>query len=185
MLYLALALSSATLPAAGTTPASLEPGFAGALRGCEEWVLNPASWADGPEPFLKTVGLGKTIGLVESIPDIAQPPPAWRRANHYWRINSTPQSGYFLVVSDRLPMCHITGGGSVDFQPVIATVLVSPEFSSRWELVEEQVSGDLASSRYRLRESPQFGMTISRAAAPGGRTDRVQVQVSASFDLGK
>lgn len=185
MIYLALTLSSAALPAPSVAASPLEQGFAGALRACEEWVLNPASWIDGQEPFLKTVGLGKAMGLVESIPDVAQPPKQLRRANHYWRINSTLQSGYFLVVSDRLPMCHITGGGSDDLQPVVATVLASPEFSSRWELVEEQVTGDMVASHYRLRRKPDFEIIISRAAAPGARTDRVQVLATASLDLGK
>lgn len=185
MLYLAIALSSATLPAPQVAQAPLEQGFAGALRGCEEWVLNPASWVDGPEPFIKAVGLGEAMGLVKSIPDVAQPPQQLRRANHYWRINETLQSGYFLVVSDRLPMCHITGGGSEDFQPVVANVLASPEFTSRWELVEERESEDMVSSRYRLRRKPDFGIIISRATAPGGRTDRVQVLATANLGLGE
>lgn len=82
-------------------------------------------------------------------------------------------------------MCHITGGGSDDFQPVIASVLVSPEFSSDWELVDELPPRDLASSRYRLRKMPQFEMIISRAVTPGERTDRVQVLVTASLNLSK
>jgi hypothetical protein len=32
----------------------LEKGFSGALRGCEKWVLDPASWASGPGPFVTT-----------------------------------------------------------------------------------------------------------------------------------
>ncbi|MEO7247713.1 MAG: hypothetical protein ABIW31_04610, partial [Novosphingobium sp.] len=76
----------------------LEQGFAGALRGCEEWVLNPASWANGTEPFVSTVGLGGKMGLVAQVNDEALPPKMLRRAIHYWRINSTPDAGYILVV---------------------------------------------------------------------------------------
>jgi hypothetical protein len=52
---------------AAASPASaqsdLEQGLSGALRGCETWVLDPASWSSGPEPFIKAVGLGAKMGL--------------------------------------------------------------------------------------------------------------------------
>lgn len=181
MIYLALALSAAVPTSAG----SLEQGFAGALRGCEEWVVNPASWIDGPEPFLKTVGLGGSIGLVKSIPEIALPPEEFRMANHYWRVNSTAEAGYFLVVSDRLPICHITGGGPDDLQPVVGAVVASSDFLSRWEWAEDKVQGDMLSSRYRLRKMPNFEIIVSRAAKPGGRTDRVQVLATANLSPSK
>src|SRR5690606_5009426 len=117
-----LALSLAA-PASANT--ELEKGFAGALRGCEEWVLNPASWDQGVEPFLSAVGLGDKMGPVESVNEASLPPPQWRVANHYWRINSTADAGYILVVSDQLPICHITGGGGSDLQPVVEAILAS------------------------------------------------------------
>src|SRR3546814_9173797 len=89
----------------------LEDGFAGALRGCEEWILDPASWAQGSGPFVAAVGLGDKMGLVNQIDEASLPSKELRRGNHYWRINSTEKAGYVLVVSDQLPMCHITGGG--------------------------------------------------------------------------
>lgn len=103
-----LSLLFAAMPASAQDSSALADGFAGALRGCEEWVLNPASWSEGPEPFLAKVALGDSIGLVGSLAAAQLPPEDLRLANHYWRINSTPTAGYALVVSDRLPMCHIT-----------------------------------------------------------------------------
>ena len=91
-------LASAALSVPAQAEPSLERGFDGALRGCEEWLLNPASWADGPGPFIKAVGLGNEMGLVESVEEVNLPPKNMRRANHYWRINSTPTAGYVLVV---------------------------------------------------------------------------------------
>ena len=171
-----------------TAPASaqseLEVGFAGALRGCEEWVLNPASWAEGVEPFVSTVGLGDKMGLVASIDGAALPPTQLRVSNHYWRINSTPEAGYILVVSDQLPMCHITGGGGTDLQPTVETVLASSDFQGRWEKVQDTSRGDMASTVFRSREEPSFSIVISRAKAPGERLDRVQVLASAMIDMG-
>ena len=185
MISTLLTVALAASPAPAMAQPALEQGFSGALRGCEEWVLNPASWAGGTAPFIRAVGLGETMGEVSTIPDVAQPPATMRRNNHYWRINSTVGAGFFLVVSDTLPMCHITGGGQDDFQPVIEGVLASPEFTSRWEKVEERSQGELVSTRYRSREDPKFGIVISRANKPGQRTDRVQILATASFDLGK
>src|SRR3954465_15065435 len=68
---------------------NLERGFDGALRGCEEWLLNPASWADGTGPFIKAIGLGEQMGLVPQVSEVNLPPQEMRKANHYWRINSS------------------------------------------------------------------------------------------------
>jgi hypothetical protein len=172
------------LAAPASAQSELEKGFAGALRGCEEWVLNPASWEQGAGPFLAAVGLGDRMGLVEAVNEAALPPPEWRVANHYWRINSTADAGYILVVSDQLPICHITGGGNSDLQPVVEAVLASDDFQSRWEKLEERLQGDLVSTRFRSREDPSFSMIISRAREADQRRDRVQVLASASLAVG-
>lgn len=157
----------------------LERGFSGALRGCEEWVLNPGSWVNGVAPFVAAVGLGDQMGLVESIDEHALPPQQLRIGNQYWRINSTPGAGYILVVSNKIPMCHITGGGDVDLQPAVESVLASRKFAARWELVKEQPIGDMASTVFRNRKWPSFSIVISRSMTPGQRLDRVQVQATA------
>ena len=162
----------------------LEAGFVGALKGCEEWVLNPASWAEGLGPFVARVGLGEKMGLVDRIDDAAMPPRGMRQANHYWRINSTQQAGYILVVSDRLPMCHITGGGSADLQPSVEAVIKSADFGQRWEAVADQSMGDMTSTQFKNREDPAFSIVISRPSSAGQRTDRVQLVATATYRLG-
>ena len=163
----------------------LEKGFGGALRGCEEWVLNPATWARGLEPFVSAVGLGDKMGLVDRIEEIALPPEPLRVANHYWRINSTIGAGFILIVSDRLPMCHITGGGNADLQPVVAAVLASSDFATRWELLKAETKGDMASSVFRNRKDPALSIVISRAKALGLSRDRVQVIATATYEMKK
>src|SRR3546814_19338345 len=83
------------------------------------------------------------MGLVNQIDEASLPPKELRRGNHYWRINSTEKAGYVLVVSDQLPMCHITGGGGTDLQPAIEAVMASPNLFkhcvagadlSQWEM---------------------------------------------------
>lgn len=180
MLYPLLALAVVTSPAPEAQPA-LEEGFVGALRGCEEWVLNPGSWIDGVEPFVSAVGLGNKMGLVAQVDEASLPPVPLRRANHYWRINSTETAGYVLVVSDEMPMCHITGGGSLDLQPSVEAVLASKEFGARWEATERSEAGDMTSTFYRNRTDPSLTVVISRADAPGARLDRVQVLVTGTY----
>lgn len=146
----------------------LERGFVGALRGCEEWVLNPASWAEGPGPFIATVGLGNTMGLVNSVEQANLPPKELRVANHFWRINSTMDSGYILVVSSQLPICHITGGGNVDLQPDIERVLTSDDFRSHWKEAESRLDNGMVSTSYANVEEPSFSIVISRAMKRAG-----------------
>ena len=172
-----------------STPAhadsELEKGFNGALRGCEEWVLNPASWAQGVEPFISAVGLGDKMALVEQVEEATLPPPQLRRANHYWRINSTAGAGYILIVSDQLPMCHITGGGNDDLQPAIAMVIASTDFSTRWQRTADRSRGEMLSTEFRNRLDPALTMVISHARRPGERLDRVQVLATATYKLDK
>jgi hypothetical protein len=157
----------------------------GALRGCEEWVLNPQSWSNGLAPFVSTVGLGDRMGLVDHVDEAALPPTPLRAGNHFWRINSTKGAGFILVVSDQLPMCHITGGGDMDLQPVVSSVLASSTFTSKWKLIRESSTGDMATSEFQRADEPRFSIVISRAKRPGGRLDRVQVLATAMFNTGK
>src|SRR3546814_2037169 len=78
------------------------------------------------------------------------------------------------VVSDQLPMCHITGGGDTDLQPIVEAVIASPEFARHWEAGGDLSKGDMASTRFRNREEPSLSIIISRAKSPGQRLDRVQ-----------
>ncbi|WP_188514636.1 hypothetical protein [Blastomonas aquatica] len=163
---------------------NLEKGFDGALRGCEEWLLNPASWAEGARQFIDAVGLGEQMGLVDRVEEVNLPPLELRRANHYWRINSTTNAGYVLVVSDQLPMCHITGGGGADLQPSIQSVLASDEFNRRWQSDRSTVKNGMATTVFRNREEPALSITISRADKAGQRLDRVQVLATAVYEMG-
>ena len=158
-------------------------GFAGAVRGCEAWVLEPATWSDGIDPFLAKMGLGLSAGLVDAAPEAALPPKDLRTGNHFWRINSTEQDGYFLVVSDQLPMCHITGGGAHDMQPAVEQVLASTEFTDRWKQLKSSHQDDMVSTEFLNVEEPAFKLVVSRSDKPGARTDRVQVLATAIFEL--
>ena len=179
--FLSFVAATVAVAAPAQAQGDLEKGFAGALKGCEEWVLNPASWADGPQPFITTVGLGNTMGLVSKVEEVNLPPKQLRKGNHYWRINSTLGAGYVLVVSDQLPMCHLTGGGDTDLQPVVETVLSSPDFKGRWEQLKTSTKGDMVSTVFRNRQDPAMSITISRANQPNQRLDRVQVLATATY----
>lgn len=184
---IALGLATAALLTTNSAQAEtpLEQGFAGALRGCEEWVLNPTSWVSGPAPFIAAVGLGDKMGPVAEVNEVNLAPPNMRVANHYWRINSTAGAGFVLVVSDRLPMCHITGGGDVDLQPAVEAVLGGSVFTSRWEKVSGETRDGMRTTVFRNRSEPAFSMVVSRATSSGARLDRVQVLATATFEISK
>jgi len=186
MMRIAFAAATAVILIASPVRAEseLERGFAGALRGCEEWVLNPKSWANGVQPFVSAVGLGDRMGLVKNVNEAALPPKEMRSANHYWRINSTNGAGFILVVSDRLPMCHITGGGDTDLQPVIKAVLAAPGFAARWKQVSQAVQGEMLTTVFQNIEAPAFSLVVSRAQESGQRLDRVQVLATATYKVG-
>ena len=178
LLLVAASLVSAT---AAHAEVALEDGLAGAFRGCEEWILNPASWADGPAPFVAKVGLGDAMAPVAEVSEANLPPPQLRRANHYWRINSTATAGYVLVVSDRLPMCHITGGGDADLQPAAENVLTSAGFATRWEKLNRQDRDGMTTTTYRSLEDAALSLVVSHATTAGQRRDRVQLLATALY----
>ncbi|MGL4094339.1 hypothetical protein [Agrobacterium cavarae] len=39
-------------------------GLAGALRGCETWIFDPASWVNGTASFLEAMNLGDQVSEV-------------------------------------------------------------------------------------------------------------------------
>jgi len=125
------------------------------------------------------------MGLVDKVDEANLPPEQLRQGNHFWRINSTPSAGYILVVSDQLPMCHITGGGNVDLEPAVEAELTGPEFAKRWERVKDVANGEMASTQFRNREDPRLSIVISRAKRAGERLDRVQVLATATYDTSK
>jgi len=134
---------------------------------------------------MSTVGLGNKMGLVSQVDEASLPPSPLRRGNRYWRINSTDAAGYVLVVSDQMPMCHITGGGSVDLQPAVESVLASADFATRWETVERAERGNMATTSFRNRTDPSLSAVISRANGAGARLDRVQVLVTGTYETQK
>ena len=182
LLFTGMLLAS---PSQAHAQSELEKGFLGALVGCEEWILDPATWVDGPSPYLAKIGLGPNAGFVSQVSEQNLPPPEFRRANHYLRINSTPTAGFVLVVSDQVPMCHITGGGQTDLEPVVKTVLESPDFAKRWENMSDKTHDDIVTSEFRNRRSHSLSILISRASASGGRVDRVQLIATAQYALKK
>lgn len=182
-MLLAISGSASSQDAPVTDP--LRRGLEGTLRGCEIWVLNPSSWLDDPARFLAAIDLGGAVFETESLPEPLLPPEPFRRGNRYWRINAGPSEGYALVVSRDIPMCHITGGGGVDFRPAAEAVVASPDFFERWEPIGEERREGMVSTSFRLRKEPKLELVLSRADALNARRDRAQVIATATYDLGR
>lgn len=163
-------------------PAGLAAGFDGVLLACESWVLDPTSWSgtEGLAPLVELTGLGARLYPVPGVIDAALPPAEFRQANHYFRVDATAGEGFYLVVSDRVPMCHITGGGVNAMGDVIAQVLASPAFRHRWESTGVEEGDGVISTQYRHRLVPQMELVVSRQRA-GSANDLVQVVATAQY----
>ncbi|MBB4000201.1 hypothetical protein [Aureimonas pseudogalii] len=186
--FAAAALLAAVPPAVAEGPTPVDPlrtGMEGALRGCETWILDPQSWIDDPAPFLAAIDLSGRVSEAEALPEALLPPEPLRRGNRYWRIGAGGETGYALVVSVDLPMCHVTGGGGEDLQPAAEAVVGSASFTANWSRVEEERSTGIVSTLFRSRKEPKLTLLVSRADAPDARRDRPQVVATAIYDLGR
>ncbi len=171
-----IALAAAVAPANAGHVAAVDT----AVAACERWLLNPAGWADD------IGGFGRTEGLLPeaTVPDIALPPATLRVGLHHWRV-PIGAGGIYVTTSDRLPMCHLAGGAPFDLQPAIVALLQSPGWKARWRQSATTRRGEMASSQFVSLQEPALTMTLSHAATPGGRTDRVQLIVTAQYQPGK
>ena len=188
LVFAAAALLAAVPPSFAESSAAVDPlrtGLEGALRGCETWILDPQSWIDDPAPFLAAIDLAGRVAETEALPEALLPPDGLRRANRYWRIAAGGETGYALVVSVDLPMCHVTGGGGEDLQPAAEAVVGSSAFAARWSRVEEERSNGIVSTLFRSRKEPKLTLLVSRADAPDARRDRPQVVATATYDFGR
>lgn len=174
-------LAAAIASVSGT--GDLDRGLAGAFAGCESWVLEPATWAENPAGLPSHLDLSNTAGWVTSLDESQLPPLALRKGLHFLRINSTPTAGFALVVSDQVPICHITGGGASDLQPVIESALASPAFRSRWHESGRQTRHDMVSTMFTNVTEPRFQLVVSRATKANQRQDRVQLVATAIFNV--
>lgn len=157
-----------------------------AITACEDWILQPKSWADNIAGFPVASGLAER-GLTgqAKVPDVALPPPALRRALHHWRVAAGNSAGVFVTTSGQLPVCHLAGGGPVDFQPAVEALLASDAFGKQWKVVQSQKSDDLAKTDYVSQQDTRLTMVLSRAAQAGERRDRVQFLATLQYRIGK
>jgi hypothetical protein len=150
------------------------------IAACERWLLEPASWSDDIASFGRAQGLQPQA----SVPSVALPPPSMRVALHHWRV-PLGEGGVYVTASHRLPACHLSGGGPFDMQPAIVALRRSPGFTRRWKRTGGGREGDMVSERFVSTVDPGLSMTLSHAAAAGGRTDRVQFLATASYQIRK
>jgi hypothetical protein len=180
--------AGAAVPSApgGVRPdASAGPGIRTAMRACEQWLLEPATWAGDSAGFVQKAGLaGSGMSRVVSVPDVALPPPSLRDDQRHWRV-PVGEGGVFVTTSQTRPFCHLAGGGPFDMQPAIQTYLASAAFTKAWAPDQEQDRDGLRSSFYRYRADPRLTMGITRAVAAGGPTDRVQLLVTAQYETAR
>lgn len=180
--FIAATVAIVAMPLSAEPP--LEEDFEGVLRACDIWLTSPDSWRDGTEPFVTSAGFGDRMEEVQSVPELMLPPENLRVENRYWRISSSPDAGYVLVVSERYPFCHISGGGPEDFQPIVERVLNGNSFLDKWEHAGDRTRDDMVTTAFRNREDSTLAILVSRGTEPGLRRDRVQVIATAIYGSG-
>jgi len=160
----------------------VETAFSSVLRGCETWVMNPASWVNGPEPFLAAMDLGPRVTAVATIPEAFRPPPGeLRRGNRFWRINATDRAGFALTVSDQRPMCHIVGVGFADFRKATAALLASAAFTASWEPFDAGAKDTGRSLVFRHRTDRKFVLTLSQRTEAQDGAGIIHVIATAAY----
>jgi hypothetical protein len=174
-----LVLATAPTPAQVDGPA-IAAAADKAVAACERWLLEPGSWADDIAAFGRAQGLEPQ----KTVPSIALPPPAMRVALHHWRV-PLGEGGVYVTTSDRLPVCHLSGGGPFDMQPAVVAMRRSPAFGRRWQRTGGNHDGDMVGARLVSTVDPKMSMILSHAAAAGGRTDRVQFLATVSYQIRK
>ena len=175
------ALGSALLVAAEAAP--IEPqsaAVATAISACERWLLDPASLANDVAAFGRDEGLQPP----DTVPEAALLPSQFRISLHHWRV-SIGEGGVYVSASDRLPICHLAGGGPFDLQPSVLGVLRSSAFVERWKVIETQRKSEMISERYVSTEDTKLAMTVSYAFKPGERQDRVQFIATVQYQVGE
>ncbi len=178
-------VSTAGQPAAGTD-AIVNAAIDTSITACEDWILEPKIWADNVAGFPASTGLAaRGLTAQAQVPDVALPPPALRRALHHWRVAAGNAAGVFVTASDQLPVCHLAGGGPVDFQPAVEALVASEAFAKHWKVVRSQKSDDLVKMDYVSLQDPKLTMVLSGAAQAGERRDRVQFLATLQYHIGK
>ena len=167
----------------GPTRGAIEAGLAGVLRGCETWILDPKSWADGPAPFLAAMRLGDRVSEVASIPDDLKPPQRLRKGNRSFRIDVSDRAGFALTVSTEIPMCHIVGVGFGDFVSATDAVLATEAFGASWARIGEKDEGSSHSVIFRLRRSERLALTLSQPTEDPDTVRTIHLLGTAVYDL--
>ncbi|MDP1027526.1 hypothetical protein Q5H91_09905 [Sphingomonas sp. KR1UV-12] len=174
------ALLLAIAPVAGQADAgSNVAAIDRAVAACERWLLDPASWSDDIAAFGRAEGLEPQ----DRVPDVALPPPAMRMALHYWRV-PVGKGGIYVTTSDRLPFCHLSGGGPADLQPAVAAAVGTPAFARHWRQTGTGERAGMTSWRFVSTADPAMTMTLSSPASAGGPTDRVQLLATIQYQTG-
>lgn len=153
-----------------------------AMQACDKWLLEPPTWAGDTAAFVTRAGLGGAgLTRVVSVPDVAMPPPNLRADLRHWRVPAG-RGSLFVTTSETRPFCHVAGGAPFDLLPASQAFLSDAAFDKGWTKLQEQDRDGMRSGFYRSRTDPRLTLAVTRAAEPGGRTDRVQLLATAIYD---
>ena len=157
-----------------------------ALLGCERWVLFPAIWAEDTTlgAFEDSLGPPTAVTRLAELDEAFLPPTDMRHANHYWRITATDGTMVNLVVSDRLPICHITASGAGEVEAATRGLTDTPGFTARWKAESDDSRPGMRSILYRNREDEGMVAVVSHTTQ-GGSEIGLRLIATAVYDFGE
>ena len=162
----------------------LQVALSSGLAACENWVLEPKTWAENDKLFAAKIGLEGKLLPMGGIPSGILPDGLMASATNFWRIDGGNGNGIFVVASSTNPVCNVAAGGPSDLQPDAEKLIAAINQGKNWKLVDSERQDGMITSFFESMTDSKSGLIVSRASKAGDRTDRVQFLATVTFNTG-
>lgn len=163
----------------------LQTAMSDGVHACQEWILDPKTWAENNQLFAEKIGLGDKLIAIGGLPPGVLPNELMVQATNFWRLNGGNGNGVFVVASNINPVCNVAGGGPSDLQPAAEAIVSDFKQGKEWKEMNVKSEADMTSSHFVNEANQKAEMVISRATKAGGRTDRVQFLTTVFYKIRK
>ena len=179
----AVAFGLLSLPAKADT-SELQAALSNGLVACQNWVLEPKTWAENDKLFAAKIGLEGKLLPMGGIPSGIFPEGLMASATNFWRIDGGNGNGVFVIASNTNPVCNVAGGGPSDLQPDAERLITKISQGQNWKIADSKRQDDMTTTFFKSIIDPKSELVVSRASKAGDRTDRVQFLATVTFNIG-
>ena len=162
----------------------LQAALSNGLVACQNWILEPKTWAEDDKLFASNIGLDGKLIPMGGIPSGVLPDGLMASATNFWRIDAGNGNGVFVVASSTIPVCNVAGGGPSDFQPDAEMLVAKIGQGQDWKIANSERKDDMTTTFFKGMVYNNNELVVSRASKAGDRTDRVQFLASVTFNTG-